>query len=141
MSYPVKQIPNMKKREARYHMETILMQWEGIPVTVTKRTIETDPNGKAVAHSDFVFDTLAIISSYSKDNRRDMAGYFSENQKVALFLYDKDNTTKNPDVDDLITENIMGGRTYIVLRVESIDWDLDEPVNIKLAIQEFADGS
>lgn len=123
-----------EKKNFRFHLTQILGRWEGIPVILRKLSHDLDENGNIVNTDETDYDMTAIISSYSENLRDDAAGYINTNEKVGLFMYESGEPM--PEIDDLVIENLMFGKTYSVVRIDSIDYDIDEPVLIRTTLQE-----
>lgn len=118
------------------HMNQILGRWEGIDMTLRKETVTLDPNGHPISVSKTDSTIKGVISavSFELDNR--FAGRMEDRSLRGLFLWTGDSATM-PEVDDKIIDDTDGSNSmYTVIKILSLDFDIDAPVLLTCELQE-----
>ena len=123
------------------HMNQIFGSWEGIDMTLRKETVVNDPNGHPISVSKTDSTIKGVISAVSFELDNKFAGRMEDRSLRGLFLWTGDSATM-PEVDDKILDNSDGSDDmYVVIKILTVDWDIDNPVLITCELQEVPYGT
>lgn len=118
------------------HMDQIFGRWEGIDMTLRKETVINDPNGHPISVSKTDSTIKGVISAVSFELDNKFAGRMEDRSFRGLFLWTGDSATM-PEVDDKILDDSDGSNDmYVVIKILTVDWDIDNPVLITTELQE-----
>jgi len=118
------------------HMTQIFSTWEGISMTLRKETVVNDPNGHPISVSKTDSTIKGVISAVSFELDNKFAGRMEDRSLRGLFLWTGDSTTM-PGVDDKILDDTDGANAmYMVIKILTVDFDIDNPVLMTCELQE-----
>jgi hypothetical protein len=110
-------------------------QWEGIDMTLRKKTIVTDPNGQVVSTSDTDSTIKGVISGVPTAYEEG-AGRLENRATRGIFLWTGSAATM-PEIEDRIINDTTGATvTYVVIAIPFLDYDIDTPVMMTCDLQE-----
>lgn len=122
---------------AAKHFAQIFNSWEGVDMTLRKKTFVTDDNEQAVSSSNSDTTIKGVISSVPYTFEE--AGGAIENRQIkGVFLY----SGTMPVIEDLIIDDSDGtDTTYIIVEIPFIDRDINNPVLITTTLREVPHGA
>lgn len=124
----------MQYRGAKKHFDQIFDIWEGITVTLRKVEYTKDDNGNIIDTQYQDSSIVGSINNYSINYNDQVAGYMNERVIKGFFKYDG----IIPEIEDKIIDNTLDNPImYAVTAIDSIDYDIDEPVAVTCTLQEI----
>lgn len=109
--------------------------WDGIDMTLRKKTVVTDPNGKIVSVSNTDSTIKGVISGVSF-KFLEAAGRIEDRLIRGIFLWTGSAATM-PEIEDRIINDTTGTTTtYVVVGIPYLDYDIDSPVVMTCDLRE-----
>lgn len=110
-------------------------KWEGIDMTLRKKTIVTDPNGQIVSTSNTDSTIKGVISGVPTAHEEG-AGRLENRATRGIFLWTGSAATM-PEIEDRIINDTSGTAvTYVVIAIPFLDYDIDSPVLMTCDLRE-----
>lgn len=110
-------------------------QWEGIDMTLRKKTLVTDPNGQIVSTTNTDSTIKGVISGVPTAYEEG-AGRLQNRGTRGVFLW-TGSTTTMPEIEDRIINDTIGTTvTYVVIAIPFLDYDIDTPVLMTCDLRE-----
>lgn len=101
--------------------------WEGIDLTLRKKTLVLDPNGQIVSETN-TDSTIKGVISDAPTAYEEGVGRLETREIIGVFLWTSSIATM-PEIEDRIISTITGTiTTYVVIGIPHIDNDIDTPV-------------
>jgi hypothetical protein len=102
-------------------------EWDGIDMTLRKKTVVTDPNGKIVSISNTDSTIKGVISGVPTEYL-EASGKLEDRRIRGIFLWTGSVATM-PEIEDrIINDTIGSATTYVVIAIPYLDYDIDTPV-------------
>lgn len=122
---------------AASHFAQIFDKWEGIDMTLRKRTFITDDNEQVVSSSNSDTEIKGVISSTSHI-LEEVGGSIEDRQIKGVFLY----SGTMPVIEDLIIDDSDGtDTTYVIVEIPFVDRDINNPVLITTTLRKVPYGA
>jgi len=105
-------------------------------MTLRKETVTIDPNGHPISVSKVDSTIKGVISAVSFELDNKFAGRMEDRTLRGLFLWTGASATM-PEVDNKIIDTTDGSNDmYVVIKILTVDWDIDNPVLMTCELQE-----